>query len=140
MIHLIYVSQATSPLDKQGLESLLVESRNRNEQMHITGMLLYVNDSFIQVLEGEEAAVNNIYLRIQLDKRNKNNCLLLREPIAMRSFPHWSMGFKLLKPEDYPYLDGYSDFINYKMEGSELVDADLAVKLLYQFKEANLTT
>ena len=43
---------------------LLEQSRTRNQKQHITGMLLYLNGTFIQVLEGAEKDVNEIYAAI----------------------------------------------------------------------------
>jgi hypothetical protein len=57
-------------------------------------MLLYVDGSFIQVLEGEPDAVQETYTRILADSRHHQVYKLLDEPITVRDFPDWSMGLR----------------------------------------------
>jgi hypothetical protein len=65
----------------------------------ITGMLLYVEGGFMQVLEGEDEAVAAVYARICNDKRHWNTQVLL-DRHAPRAFRDWSMGFERPKPSD----------------------------------------
>ena len=72
LFHLIYVSTAVVPMTEGDLVKLLKQSRSRNEQNRITGMLLYKNGHFMQVLEGEEASVMEIFHNIEKDPRHKS--------------------------------------------------------------------
>lgn len=53
MYHLIYTSYAIEPFDEAKLIELLKKARENNRLLDITGMLLYVNGKFMQVLEGK---------------------------------------------------------------------------------------
>ena len=136
-MHLLYVSSATSLLEDPDLEHLLMQSRNRNKKQNVTGMLLYLHGSFIQVLEGEEKDVEDIYADIIRDVRNSGNIVLIRESITNRDFPNWSMGFKRLSEKDKTELPGYTNFLTQTIEPSQLAKMPMTVKLLYQFKETN---
>ncbi len=57
MIYLVYVSSATKLFSEAELVELLRQARARNSHSGITGMLLYSNGNFIQVIEGEETIV-----------------------------------------------------------------------------------
>lgn len=92
--HLIYVSRAVRGLREQDVEDILAVSRERNRALEITGLLLYADDSFIQVLEGGEGPVEEVFRSIERDRRHRGVKLLLREPIAARHFPDWCMGFE----------------------------------------------
>jgi len=49
---LIYVSSAQKALRYEELDSLLTEARERNQQLGLTGVLLYLDQTFMQYIEG----------------------------------------------------------------------------------------
>ena len=122
MIHLIYISSATSWPSENDLKELLEQSRARNLRQNITGMLLYDNAMYMQVLEGSEKDVHDIYDSILKDTRNNGNVTLIEEEISQRDFPNWSMGFKNLESCSPEELPGFQDVFGGKL------DKELAVK------------
>lgn len=108
LIQLIYVSSAVEELDDAELDRILLSARQHNAELDVTGMLLYQQGSFMQVLEGEAAAVDAIYQRIGQDRRHYGLILLTREPVAERSFPEWRMGFRRLTSRDAASQPGYA--------------------------------
>ena len=138
MIHLVYVSSATREMSDGELMQMLEQARERNERQDVTGMLLYLGGNFIQVLEGEERDVDAIYDSIQRDKRNTGNVLIVKEPIAERVFPTWSMGFKRIDKRDALAVEGFSEFLVRPMDPAEFAShPDTVVTLLYRFKQNN---
>jgi hypothetical protein len=109
MYHLIYVSHATDPFYENDLLSLLAKSRTRNKGSEITGMLVYLKGRFIQVLEGPESTVNNLYEKIQHDPRHKKVSRILVGHSAQRIFTNWSMGFKRISETEFTELSGFTD-------------------------------
>lgn len=99
MYHLIYRSQATAPLDDAQLTHLLEQARAFNQRHDLTGLLLYSHDhQFLQVLEGEDAAVRALYRQHIVHDSRHHSCHVLAEgPWLRRSFPDWSMG--LITPD-----------------------------------------
>lgn len=93
MIRLVYLSHAVKPFSTDELMSLLRQCRHGNAVSGITGMLLYFNECFVQVLEGKEEAVNQAFQKIKRDPRHRNVTELERNYITERQFPDWSMGF-----------------------------------------------
>lgn len=113
MIELVYVSQARRQFRQHELVDLLVTARNKNSQMGLSGMLLYDGlGTFIQVLEGNRAAVQTIYDRICQDPRHENIQLLHQVPIQHANFGDWSMGFHAIEDEHTAGIDGFNDFLN----------------------------
>lgn len=90
---IIYVSLASKKMGTEALATLLDDSRTRNERYGITGLLLYHRQEFLQLLEGEEAAVTALYDNICKDHRHQQVYPMWEGPIAERSFSHWAMGF-----------------------------------------------
>jgi hypothetical protein len=99
-------------------------------------MLLYSDGNFFQVLEGEAATVDALYEKLHRDKRHQQLTLIIREPIARRSFADWSMGFSSATPEELAKIDGLNDFFE---AGSCFTDLDSgrAKKLLAAFAEGS---
>ena len=114
MFYLIYVSAAVRPMSEAELLEILETSRRNNEVSGLTGMLFYKEivdadeASFMQLLEGEEAAVMETYRRIVQDKRHDTLIILERGPVEDRAFPDWSMGFRTVRPEDLARIPGFA--------------------------------
>jgi hypothetical protein len=116
LIHLVYVSSACGDLDDAELDHILASAVRRNSQQQVTGILLYVGGNFMQVLEGEATAVDEVFAHIERDPRHTNIIVLEREPIPERSFGRWSMGFRRLgapdaatRPDFVPIIQGGFD-------------------------------
>lgn len=110
LIHCIYSSTAAPQFAEHEIPQLLEKSRAANATRGITGMLLYIEGSFFQVLEGEGAPVDEVYRRISADARHHEVTLIIREPIAARSFADWTMGFATLGRQEAGELVGENDF------------------------------
>ena len=137
MFHVIYVSTETEPMQKQGLIELLDVSRSRNEILGVTGLLLHSKERFIQVLEGEEPAVRQVWASIQRDSRHKDIDLLRCEAKPYRHFPDWRMGFRSLG-DDESGLQGFSKFLQPGFDTSAFKDdSSDAYRLLLLFREAH---
>ncbi len=133
--HIIYVSRASHLMRPTELVELLRTAREINESNRITGMLVYKDQSFMQVLEGAKKSVCEIYDKIKRDKRHCRVKTLADEPIADRSFADWSMGFKNLTGIDTTLLNGYSDFFESSFDVEELkLKANKAFELLLYFR------
>jgi len=82
------------------LDTLSQHAAQCNEQLGITGVLLYGGGRFFQLLEGDADAIESLYLgKIALDPRHAGCMVLLNEPCDRRLFPNWSMGRLFLQQE-----------------------------------------
>ena len=102
LYHLVYQSQALVPFEAAELTALLHQSRAHNRQVHVTGLLLHAPDGrFLQILEGEDADVRQLYYQhISSDPRH-HHCRVLGEgPCAERSFADWNMGCRVAQEEE----------------------------------------
>lgn len=111
LYELVYISIATRKMSTADLAELLDQSREKNARLNITGLLVYHNREFMQLLEGDKSTVFSLYETICKDPRNVQNHILYDGPIQQRSFANWSMAF--LAPAEQPLADkpAYSDFL-----------------------------
>ena len=112
LIHIVYVSFAKKALSEKQLQDLLKGIRKKNKEKGVTGLLLYNDGSFIQVIEGSEDTIKHLFEVITKDGRHNNIVKLLEEPIENRAFPDWYMGYRRLTKKQSTKLPGYSDFLN----------------------------
>lgn len=134
LIHCIYASAARPGLTAAELAGLLEAAQENNARLGLTGMLLYAEGSFFQVLEGRPAVVDALYARIERDERHGQVTLIIREPIARRHFEAWSMGFCEVSREALAGIAGAN-----ALSGSDRptvgADAGRARKLLAAFRD-----
>ncbi len=88
-----YVSSATLPMSLADLESILARSRGRNAADGVSGALIYSDGSFVQYIEGPQAGLEATWARIQNSRLHRQIIELLDEPVAVRSFADWHMGY-----------------------------------------------
>jgi Sensors of blue-light using FAD len=104
LIHVIYVSSAAPDIPEHDTVKFLNEARRANRKNDVSGMMLYIGGSFLQLLEGEAPKVDIVCQTIFRDKRQMR--MVLREPIPEREFPEWTMGFEALAPLEAARLLG----------------------------------
>lgn len=99
VFQLLYASGGSNPITTADIDDILSASRRNNAALGITGLLLFADNMFIQVLEGEERDVRNLALRIRRDPRHRNFMELIAQNAPVRAFAQWQMGFKRLRPD-----------------------------------------
>jgi len=135
LIKVVYVSAATKPFTPADLRDLLLKARTFNSSVNISGLLLYHEWSFFQILEGVEEQVLPLFAHIGKDKRHNNVLLLSREQVEERNFGAWSMGFVDVDPMTTK-LTGFLKLLEAKSSFLELQgDAKLVKRLIDGFQE-----
>ena len=105
----VYSSNATQAMSDDALRGLLEQSRASNAARDVTGMLLYRNGRFIQILEGPEQAVRETMGKIERDPRHDGLRVLIDEFIDERNFAEWTMGYEPIAMPDAQAPDGFRD-------------------------------
>jgi Sensors of blue-light using FAD len=127
LIQCVYASAAARDFKTQELAELLKVARENNAKLGLTGMLLYAEGSFFQVLEGQADVVDALYAKIERDPRHDQMTLIIKEPIPKRHFDEWTMGFYKVSRAELAGMSGVNDFFGRDRTG---VDAGRAKKLL----------
>jgi hypothetical protein len=123
IIQYIYTSHATQDFSDDELSDLLRHSNANNALKDITGMLVYENRIFIQLLEGPEQQIRRLVDTISRDPRHDQFTELAEMEISRRSFPDWSMGFRRINPQqDNPTeIKGFSNILHTIWKSPSLV-------------------
>jgi hypothetical protein len=139
LFRVAYISTASKLFDPAELREMLKESNQRNKEAGITGMLLYKDGQFMQVLEGTMEAVTTTFSRISKDSRHHGIMVLVKGAVQERRFPMWSMAFRDLNLPDHQDVPGFSKFLNTPLTGKEFEGSpDRCEKLLLLFKQKTL--
>lgn len=98
---LVYISRASEEFrTRAARQQLKIYAQTENAKHDITGLLIYCEGHFVQIIEGEAAAIDTLYAKIARDKRHSESKILLRSVTSMRMFSKWSMG--IVETEDEP--------------------------------------
>ena len=91
---LIYTSSVTAALDDFTLREIAQTSSYNNQELGITGFLLFHDGSIMQVLEGDEMSVYSLYGKVKRDLRHMGCMILSVRTAEQREFSDWFMGYK----------------------------------------------
>ncbi len=123
---------AAEELNPADVLNILTECRNFNTPNRITGCLLFHNGEFLQILEGEEEVVLELFEKISKDPRHTHVRLISQGAIVKKSFAQWSMAFHELKNVDFQKLNDtleLDDFENL----IDVIDKPTKAKRMFAF-------
>jgi hypothetical protein len=129
------MSTSISLLSEDDLKKILIKSQANNTVNQLTGMLLYSQGTFVQVLEGNTEDLDETYVKITKDKRHKNIIKLAEGTIEERLFPNWSMGFKAVTTDDISRFAAYTKPKQSRFWNDD--DSHPAITILKTFAETN---
>lgn len=87
----VYVSRAVEVQDARTLRRIVDTARMLNRRRNLTGALAFSGSHFLQVLEGDGAALDALLAALRRDARHDGLRVLGRTPIAVRRFGDWAM-------------------------------------------------
>ena len=88
---LTYTSLARLDLEADDLESIHRSARQLNALDGITGLLIFNGTHFLQVIEGDPQAIDDLVERIRRDSRHSAVEIRDERMIEQPNFPDWSM-------------------------------------------------
>lgn len=112
MYHLAYFSTATKHFSEEELTMLLKKSQKNNQNKNVTGILLFIEGCFLQILEGEKSTVQALYNKLKSDNRHNDILKIFEGKTTERVFKTWSMGFKNIPFVEYKKQVGFEDVSN----------------------------
>jgi hypothetical protein len=96
-----YVSRASGGgLAESVLTSLAMQAQETNVTLDVTGVLFAFDGRFLQILEGDRAALAWLFEKISVDPRHWRVTTIIDGPILERAFAGWSM--RLMDEKDLP--------------------------------------
>ena len=134
MEYLVFISTAKKLMSDDELLDLLQSARLKNTENNITGMLLYGEGTFMQVLEGEKEDLHRVYNSIQVDLRHRNIIVMVTGMLKERIFSKWSMSFASVNADVLELMEGYLNpaYMNFTNDHNHAT-----VTMLKTFAESN---
>jgi len=123
MHELLYHSKARNDLSFQDIKSILETSRLYNSKYGITGCLLYHKHEFIQIIEGEQRVLQELFKRIEADPRHTQVVLLSQGEKLKRTFDSWSMAYHEFDTETVERLLFIDNFLAFSKLADKTTDA-----------------
>jgi hypothetical protein len=98
---LVYVSTATRLPSDAVVGDILATAHRENPRFGLTGMLLWKDMTFAQLLEGPEESLDRLWARLVADDRHEDLRLLSRWDTDHRFFGEWSMASRELNAREH---------------------------------------
>lgn len=108
MYSICYVSDERKELKKEDLILLYEQTVQNNNKEQITGVLIYKDGSFLQVLEGDKKVISSLFVKIKKDRRH-HNVITLFSRESSRVFDDYQTGFSII--HNYNGLESLRAFL-----------------------------
>lgn len=90
---IVYVSSALKDLEESEIKTILAKSVVWNNSHDLTGILLFSEGNFFQVIEGEESAIKDLYESIKQDPRHHNVLQIFGKEIHRDAYDGYKADF-----------------------------------------------
>lgn len=91
MERILYTSRASTDLPSDEVFRIIETSARNNPARNVTGVLIFHQDRFLQLVEGERPALDELLDVLKRDPRHHDLTVHYREPALKRCFPNWRM-------------------------------------------------
>ena len=91
MDRILYTSRARTDLPSEEVFRIIETSARNNPARDVTGFLIFHNNRFLQLVEGERSALDDLLAVLRRDPRHRDLTVHYRKPARERCFPNWRM-------------------------------------------------
>ena len=90
---IMYSSQAIKHMTMHDLEVILEDARTGNQARNVTGVLVYVDGVFFQIIEGDKDIVRKLMASIASDSRHQSVTVFYEAEVDVLAFESWNMAY-----------------------------------------------
>ena len=101
-----FTSRARAGLRAAQTSDLIATSRENNVRDDIRGVLLYTGESFLSVVEGDEASISALWRRLLVDARHRGIASLFDVTVRGPWYEDWRAGY-VSEPQLAPLVAGW---------------------------------
>lgn len=98
---LTYTSWARPGICAEEVDAIISSARTNNPLDGITGVLIFNGTAFLQILEGGQAAIDDLAMRLARDPRHSNMSIRDERLTTARTFPDWTMAYVRLEDGEF---------------------------------------
>jgi len=132
-----YVSSSYNDLKSNDLNKLFNATIRNNTRSKISGILIYKNGNFLQILEGEADKVDNLYQKICLDTRHHGAILIIETKLCDRIFDSYDKEFPIINNKKQ--MSKLKHYLNWLKE-AELQKVNKLIRVIENFIEVKVLT
>ncbi|MGE3611612.1 MAG: BLUF domain-containing protein [Bacteriovoracaceae bacterium] len=138
MYKLFYVSNASDDFNFQiDVEKIPSDSRRKNSELGITGILLFHKGIFLHLIEGDKQKVEILFSKIKNDRRHKDVTCLLSVEGHDRIFNEWNSVFYENQKTDIKMVNQILSWTR-KINSLDKFNNEFILGLIHQFKQNSL--
>jgi hypothetical protein len=119
-----YISDSRINNSINDFNNLILTAKSNNAKNNITGILVYKNNNFLQVFEGNHQTVDAIFSKIQMDDRHRNIFKIIDTTIEERIFEEYNFGFTVVS--DNCALKNLSDYLTWLRNADNMIANEIA--------------
>lgn len=93
-VHMIAYTSDFKPVagpPEDVIKEIVAVAQRENPAHQITGVLFFLHNTFLQIIEGPEAELQALMRNIEADARHENVARLIDTPVERRGFQQWNM-------------------------------------------------
>jgi hypothetical protein len=116
---LTYLSRPAKPFTNEDFDDIESKSVLANNARDVTGLLIVKGESILQILEGREAAVRELYAKIEADPRHEITRLVSAVEDDERYLLTWSMVVRSMQGMPHEIMQQFDDIYQALADGHE---------------------
>jgi hypothetical protein len=89
----------------EDINKLVLNANDHNSKNDLAGVLLFRGGIFLQLIEGDEKKLNELFEKIKTDSRHSNLVEIFNIPCKIRVFENWSMGYHEISEIDLKMIN-----------------------------------
>jgi len=136
IFRLTYLSKPTKPFTDADFDDIESKSVKANNERDVTGLLVVNEDRILQILEGREEAVRELYNKIEADSRHTVVKLVCAVEDEVRLLMTWNMVVRGLNGTPPDLLDQFSNVFDGLLHAES--QSEIAIDHIELFKEIAL--
>ena len=136
IFRLTYLSKPTKPFTDADFDDIESKSVKANNERDVTGLLVVNEDRILQILEGREEAVRELYNKIEADSRHTVLKLVCAVEDEVRLLMTWNMVVRGLNGTPPDLLDQFSNVFDDLLHAES--QSEVAIDHIELFKEIAL--
>ena len=136
IFRLTYLSKPTKPFTDADFDDIESKSVKANNERDVTGLLVVNEDRILQILEGREEAVRELYNKIEADSRHTVLKLVCAVEDEVRLLMTWNMVVRGLNGTPPDLLDQFSNVFDGLLHAES--QSEIAIDHIELFKEIAL--
>ncbi|RKS43466.1 FAD-dependent sensor of blue light [Gillisia mitskevichiae] len=107
---IVYVSTANKNLEKAEIKKILSSSKKWNNENDVTGLLLFSEGNFFQIIEGEKKIITDLFKNINADDRHHNILQIFGKDIHREAYDGYEADF--VSDEAYFDPEKFQHYLN----------------------------